>query len=53
MNTNVQILFQACNDVKSPWNSYGTGILYMGIPFPVFYVETESEISKMKTYSKI
>lgn len=36
-------------DVKSPWNSYGTGILYMDIPFPVFYVETETEISKMKT----
>lgn len=35
-------------DMKSPWNPFGTGILYMDIPFPIFYVESELEISKMK-----
>lgn len=37
----------SCSDT-SPWNPFGTGILYMDIPFPIFYVESELEISKMK-----
>lgn len=37
----------SCND-KSPWNPFGTGMLYMDIPFPIFYVENEMEIFKMK-----
>lgn len=39
-------------DLGSPWNSLGTGILYMNIPFPIFYVESELEIIKMKNCFK-
>lgn len=37
----------SCND-RSPWNPFGTGILYMDIPFPIFFVKNEIEIIKMK-----
>lgn len=37
---------------KSVWNPLGTGILYMDIPFPLFYVESELEILKMKNCFK-
>lgn len=33
---------------NSTWNPYGTGILYRDIPFPIFYVENEEEIEKMR-----
>lgn len=35
-------------DANSVWNPYGTGILYMDIPFPLFYVESEVEVTKIK-----
>lgn len=40
-------LNDSCDEI-SPWNPLGTGILYMNVPFPMFYVESELEILKMK-----
>ncbi|KAJ8967043.1 hypothetical protein NQ314_003160 [Rhamnusium bicolor] len=34
---------------NSIWNPHGTGLLYADIPFPVFYIESEEEIAKMRT----
>lgn len=36
-----------CNK-QSTWNPYGTELLYTDIPFPVFYVEKEEQILKIK-----
>lgn len=33
---------------NSIWNPYGTGLIYRDIPFPIFYVESEEEIAKMR-----
>lgn len=33
---------------NSTWNPHGTGIIYRDIPFPIFYVENEEEIEKMR-----
>ncbi|KAJ8921173.1 hypothetical protein NQ315_013645 [Exocentrus adspersus] len=32
----------------SLWNPHGTGLLYRDIPFPIFYVESEDEITKIR-----
>lgn len=33
---------------NSTWNAFGTGLIYRDIPFPIFYVESEDEIVKMR-----
>ncbi|KAJ8985191.1 hypothetical protein NQ317_018220 [Molorchus minor] len=33
---------------SSVWNPHGTGLLYADIPFPIFYVENQVEIVKIK-----
>nr|XP_023018628.1 nicastrin [Leptinotarsa decemlineata] len=37
-----------CSSKGSIWNPYGTGLLYADIPFPIFYLENEDEVMKIK-----
>ncbi|CAG9854280.1 unnamed protein product [Phyllotreta striolata] len=34
---------------ESPWNPWGTGLLYKDIPFPIFYVDSEKDMELIRS----